>query len=84
MGKGYDRGGNKNGKSIGHLQQDVEKGTCPKGIKRFDKGRGFKEQDHVHFKDNSALNKDGTWKHGKRDLTKDEMKYLKENGWNIE
>lgn len=42
------------------------------------------EQDHVHFKNGSALNKDGTWKHGKGNLTNDQKQYLKQNGGNIE
>lgn len=39
---------------------------------------------HVHFKNGSALNKDGTWKNGKGNLTNDQKQYLKQNGWNIE
>ena len=39
---------------------------------------------HVHFKDGSALNKDGTWKHGNGKLTNEQKQYLKQNGWNIE
>lgn len=39
---------------------------------------------HVHFKNGSALNKDGTWKHGKGNLTNEQKQYLKQNGWDIE
>ena len=83
---GYSRGASSKSspKSINQLQQDVKTGNAPKGIERFDKGKFFKEQDHVHFDDGSALNKDGTWKHGKKSLTNDQKQYLKENGWNIE
>lgn len=42
------------------------------------------EQDHVHFKNGSALNKDGTWKHGHGKLTNEQKQYLKQNGWDIE
>lgn len=52
---------------------------------RFDKGDiKHNEQDHVHFKDGSALNKDGTWKHGNGKLTNEQKQYLKQNGWEIE
>lgn len=49
-------------------------------ISRANKG----EQPHVHFKDGSALNKDGTWKHGHGKLTNEQKQYLKQNGWDIE
>ena len=83
---GYNRGKNSGAKSINQLQKDVKKNQAPNGIKRFDAGKGYKEQDHVHFEDNknSALNKDGTWKHGNYELNKKQKKYLKENGWEIE
>lgn len=55
-----------------------------KNIKRFDKGKIKGEQDHVHFDDGAALNKDGSWKHGQRELTQEERNYLQENGWTIE
>ena len=85
-GGGYSRGNSgTKGKSINQLQQDVSRGKAPDGIKRFDKGNPkHKEQDHVHFENGSALNKDGTWKHGKGNLTKEQQNYLKQNGWNIE
>ena len=43
------------------------------------------EQEHIHFKGkgNNALNIDGTWKHGGRELTNEEQKYLKGIGWKI-
>lgn len=85
-GNGYSRGnsGTKE-KSMNQLQQDVSRGKAPDGIIRFDKGSPkHKEQPHVHFKDGSALNKDGTWKHGQGNLTNDQKQYLKQNGWNIE
>jgi len=49
-----------------------------------DRGKIRGEQDHVHFNDGSALNKDGTWKHGKIRLTNEQIKYLQQNGWHIE
>ena len=56
----------------------------PKGITDFHTGKIPGEQDHVHFKNGSALNKDGTWKHGHGKLTNEQKQYLKQNGWNIE
>ena len=83
---GYNRGKKSETKSINQLQKDVSKGQAPNGIKRFDAGKGYKEQDHVHFEDNknSALNKDGTWKHGDYELNKKQKEYLKQNGWKIQ
>ena len=83
---GYNRGKKSEAKSLNQLQKDVKKGQAPNGIKRFDAGKGYKEQDHVHFEDNknSALNKDGTWKHGDYELNKKQKEYLKQNGWKIQ
>ena len=89
--QGYNRGSSKTStssapKSINQLNQDVKKGKAPKGITDFHTGKVVGEQEHVHFKDGSALNKDGTWKHGdgKKSLTIEQAQYLKQNGWNIE
>lgn len=74
------------GKSVNQLNKAVQTGKAPKGIIRFDKGRGTKNlpQDEVHFKDGSSLYRDGTWRHNKgHNLTNDQIKFLKENGWNI-
>lgn len=37
----------------------------------------------MHFKDGSALNIDGTWKHGSKTLTSKEIKFLKDNGFKL-
>ena len=72
-------------KTLSQLQKEIYIGKAPKGITRLDKGNPKNnEQPHVHFKDGSALNKDGTWKHGKGKLTNEQKQYLKQNGWNIE
>jgi RHS repeat-associated protein len=66
------------------MQSDVEKGRAPKSIDRVDKGNpDLYEQDHIHFKDGSALNKDGSWKHGNHILTRKEIRYVEKNGWKI-
>ena len=56
------------------MNDKAKRGQAPQDVDRVDKGRGDFEKDHVHFKDGSALNNDGTWKHRKRDLTNKETK----------
>ena len=80
---GYDRGKKETTKSLNQLNKDIDKGKAPKNIDRFDKPHNQHGQEHVHFKDGSALNKDGTWKEGSYDMTKKQIEYLIENGWNI-
>ena len=58
--------------------------SVSKAIVEAHKGKIKGEQDHVHFDDGAALNKDGSWKHGQRELTQEERNYLQENGWTIE
>ncbi len=68
-------------KKPGNMQKQVEKNQAPKSARRVDQGRRSHEKDHVHFEDGSALNVDGTWKHGNRKLTKAEVEWLLKNGW---
>ena len=49
----------------------------------MDKGKILGEKNHVHFSDGSALNTDGTWKHGGRAFTNAETKFSTENGFTI-
>ena len=70
-------------KSLNQLNKLIKTGKLPKAILRFDKAKIFGELDHVHFNNGSALNIDGTWKHGFKILTNDEIKILIENGWTI-
>ncbi len=46
-------------------------------VKRIDKANPPSDpQDHIHFLDGHALNRDGTWKHGKgRSLSKLEKEF---------
>jgi len=67
----------------GNLQKQVQQGKAPKSVERVDKGRGDYEKDHVHFEDGSALNIDGSWKHGGRKVTRQEAEWLLKNGWKI-
>lgn len=41
------------------------------------------EQVHVHFADGSALNRDGTWKHGVTPIKKQQAEWLRANGWRM-
>ena len=71
-------------KSINQLNNSLKnRNKTNKNITRFDKGKIKGEQNHVHFKDGSALNADGTWKHGLRTLTQEEINFLESNGWTI-
>jgi RHS repeat-associated protein len=69
--------------SPNQMQKQVEQGKAPKTIDRVDKGIGPHEKDHVHFSDGSALNSDGTWKHGSHTLTNAEKGWLQQNGWSL-
>ncbi|MDR6969265.1 RHS repeat-associated protein [Flavobacterium arsenatis] len=69
--------------SMNQLNKLVKTGKAPKSITRFDLGKVKGEINHVHFDDGSALNIDGTWKHGGKVLTNKEIKFLQENGWTI-
>lgn len=72
-------------KSPSQLNKEIQKGQAPRGIERIDKGsKSVKgEQTHVHFKDGTALNIDGTWKDGNGMLNQAQKEWLSKNGWNI-
>ena len=60
--------------------------TLHRVARLFDKGYANDVNnlvDHVHFKDGSALRKDGVWRHGGKRLTNEEIKFLKTHGWTI-
>jgi len=69
--------------SINQMNTQIQKGQGPKGITRVDRGKVPGEQDHAHFGEDHALNRDGTWKHGGMELTRDQRDWLRKNGWNI-
>jgi RHS repeat-associated protein len=79
------RGSATNGliKGINQLNKLVKTGKAPKTITRFDKGKIMGELDHVHFKDGAALNVNGTWKHGSKQLTNAEATFLQKYGWTL-
>jgi hypothetical protein len=61
----------------------IDTGRAPKGIDRVDTPKIPGEQLHIHFKDGSALNIDGSWKHGGTELTKAQREWLTTNGWTL-
>ena len=70
--------------SPNQMQQAVARGQAPVGITRVDRGNpDLFEQPHVHFDNGSALNKDGTWKHGNANLTGEQRQWLTDNGWRL-
>ena len=81
--QGLKQGVRSTAKSMNQLNQLVKTGKAPKTITRFDIGKVKGEINHVHFDNGAALNVDGTWKHGFKNLTNKEIKLLKENGWII-
>jgi hypothetical protein len=73
----------RNGLSNNQMNETIKKGQAPRGITRIDLGKVRGEQEHATFDDNSALNVDGTWKHGGRTLTDDQKQWLSANGWKL-
>ena len=72
--------------SPNQMNQQVKRGKTPKSVDRVDSAntnvRG--EQDHIHFKDGNALNKDGSWKEGLgRSLTNVEKQWIIDNNWAV-
>jgi hypothetical protein len=70
-------------KSVNQLNEEIKRGKAPRGITRVDRGKVYGEQDHIHFVDRSALNRDGTWKHGGTNITKEQAEWLRNNGWRL-
>jgi RHS repeat-associated protein len=67
--------------SPNQMNQAILRGQAPKGIRRVDQPKVPHEQLHVTFDDGSALNIDGTWKHGGRPITNAQREWLVSNGW---
>ena len=84
-GSGSGSGGGTENKatSPNQMQKQVERGQAPKTVIRVDQARVPFEKPNVHFADGSALNMDGTWKHGGRELTSAEANWLSGNGWGV-
>jgi RHS repeat-associated protein len=69
--------------SPNQLNELIKKGKAPAEIIRVDTPKVLGEQLHIHFADGSALNIDGTWKHGGFKLTGKQMEWLKQYGWKL-
>ncbi|MFZ6027927.1 MAG: RHS repeat-associated core domain-containing protein [Chloroflexota bacterium] len=65
------------------MNQAILRGKAPAGVKQVHMPKVPGEQLHVHFTDGSALNIDGTWKHGGLELSNSQMEWLKQNGWKL-
>ncbi|UCD29733.1 MAG: hypothetical protein JSV03_04415 [Planctomycetota bacterium] len=61
----------------------IRTGKAPKTIKIANSPRIAYEKKHIHFFDGTALNFDGTWKHGKKILTNAEKVFIKMIGWSL-
>jgi hypothetical protein len=69
------------GLSPNQMDRAIQRGQAPRGFMRVDPPRVPGEQYNIHFDDGSALNMDGTWKHGGQVLTRAQAEWLAENGW---
>ena len=69
--------------SINQVNEQIKRGQAPSTIKRADKGKIYGEQDNIHFQDGSAINRDGSWKHGEKRLTNAEKEFLKNSGFKL-
>lgn len=70
--------------SQNQMQKQVERGQAPKEVDRVDKDHTGYGQEHVHFKDGTAINKDGTIHDdgkGVPNLSKKVLDWLNKNGW---
>ena len=68
------------------LQKEVEKGRAPKDVDRVDKPHVEGQKPHIHFKDKTSLNNDGTIhdKHrGMPDVSNKVRKWLESHGWRV-
>jgi hypothetical protein len=73
-------------KSINQLNNMKVRGQLPRGIERFDKGRGTVNlpHDEVTFGDGSSLYRTGEWRHHYGHvLTNEQIQFLQQNGWTI-
>jgi len=82
-GGGGDGGSSGRVPSVNQMNQEIKRGSAPKGINRVDKPLIPFEKYHVHFDDGSALNIDGTWKHGQSALSSAQVEWLLKYGWTI-
>ena len=68
------------------MQKKVEKGQAPNEVDRVDKPHVEGKQPHVHFKDGTALNQDGTVHDvhkGTPNLSNKTKEWLENNNWKV-
>jgi hypothetical protein len=63
------------------MQLEVERNQAPKDVDRVDGAHTTNQKPHVHFKDGTALNFDGTSHHGIPRLTNAIREWLLKHGW---
>ena len=72
------------GCGVNQMNEEIKKGKAPKGVDRIDRPKIEGEQIHAHFNKGSAINIDGSLKHGTgKELTQAITKWLRKNGWKI-
>jgi RHS repeat-associated protein len=73
--------------SVNQMNSSITRGQAPRSVDRADTGKVKGEQDHVHFSDGRAINRDGSWKHDgpttTPSLSRSEGNFLSENGWSL-
>ena len=70
--------------NVNQMNEQIRKGQAPKGVKRIDLPKVKGEQVHAHLDKGSAINIDGTLKHGNgNEITVGIAKWLKKNGWKL-
>lgn len=67
--------------SANEVRQLIRRGKAPRTIRHVNTGRIAYEKTHLHFTDGTALNIDGTWKHGRRVLTNAEKAFIRLIEW---
>ena len=70
--------------SLSQMQKQIERNQAPNSIVRIDNPKIDGQSPHIHFKDGTALNMDGTVHdamNGKHILTNKERNWLFSNGW---
>ena len=70
--------------SQNQMQKQVEKGQAPREVDRVDSSHTKGQQPHIHFKDGTAINQDGTvhdLHKGIPNITNEILKWLEKNGW---
>lgn len=70
-------------KSVNQVVKMIARDQAPSSIDGAHVPRIPFEKPHIHFTDGSALNSDGTWKHGGRALTNAEYAFVQMIGWTL-